>query len=146
VGDYLNRTGLIAKVSLATVEALAGDQTQSENQMRVDQAIADAEGEINGYLAARYQTPLSPAPAILVTLTVRVALWNLLSAKGYDPNSEDRAVKENYDGAIKFLQGVAAGNNSLGVTDAQGESEPESQIEAVHPDPALPSGWRERYP
>ena len=43
----------------------------------IARALADAEAEIDGYLAARYTVPLSAVPAVLVRLTCDIARYRL---------------------------------------------------------------------
>lgn len=145
MSDYLTRDGLIASVGEATVEALAGDLTDSDVQARVDQAIADAEAEMNGYLGGVHATPISPAPPMLHIQAVRISLWNLLSAKGYREDSPDKAIKVNYDKAVSWLEGVASGRFQLGTADDDGSTEPEPGASAVHPESALPDDWQSTY-
>ncbi len=145
MGDYLTRQGLIESVGLATVEALAGDQSVADNQALVEQAIADAEAEANGYLAGRYETPLSPAPPWLRLHVGRLALWRLLSAKGYTPGSPDESIRKDRDAAIKFLEAVRDGKVHLGQTGDDGTSQPRARVVADHPKPALPPGWEDCY-
>ena len=40
----------------------------------IDEAIADADGEIDGYLAKRYAVPIDPAPKILNKLSKDIAV------------------------------------------------------------------------
>ncbi len=145
MGDYLTRTQLIAKVGLATVTILAGDQEAAENQAKVNAAIADAEAEANGYLSAQFDTPLDPAPLWLIIPVVRITLWNLLSATGYQPNSPDEAIKYNYDRAIRFLESVRDGKLKPGSAQESGATTPQAQVVAEHPGRALPEGWQDKY-
>lgn len=78
-------------------------------------ALADADSEINGYLASRYTLPLDPVPTVLERVACEIARYYLY---------EDRVteqVKRRYDDAIKFLKGVSTGAVALGV-DANSES------------------------
>ncbi len=81
----------------------------------VAKAVADADGEINGYLSSRYTLPLDPVPTVLERIACEIARYYLY---------EDRVteqVKRRYDDAIKFLKGVSSGAVALGV-DANSES------------------------
>lgn len=76
----------------------------------VDRALADADGEINGYLASKYTLPLSSiVPQILEAYACDIARYRL---------QEDRAseaVIKRYDNAIRYLRDVVVGKASLGV-------------------------------
>jgi len=72
----------------------------------LDQAIADATAEINGYLTT--YLPLANVPANLVRIGCDVARYYL-----YDDAVTDQ-VQTRYDQAIKYLSQVAKGQISLG--------------------------------
>ena len=76
----------------------------------VAEALADADAEINAYIAVRVTTPVSPVPRILVTHAVSIARYRLW---------KDRAsakVTSDYQDAIAWAQAVAAGKAALGDT------------------------------
>lgn len=78
----------------------------------VGKALADADAEIDGYLASRYTLPLSPVPLTLVRLAGDIARYYLY---------EDRVteqVKSRYDDAVKWLVNVSRGVVQLGVDSA----------------------------
>ena len=50
----------------------------------IDEAIADADGEIDGYLAKRYAVPLAPVPKVINKFSKDIALYNLMSRAGLD--------------------------------------------------------------
>lgn len=72
-------------------------------------ALADADAEINGYLAGRYTLPLVSTPLILVGHACDIARFRL-----YDDRATE-AVRQRYDDAIKYLGKVAEGKISLGL-------------------------------
>jgi len=72
----------------------------------LDQAIADATAEINGYLTA--YLPLVSVPANLVRIGCDVARYYL-----YD-DAVTEQVQTRYDQAIKYLSQVAKGQISIG--------------------------------
>lgn len=43
----------------------------------IDRALADADAEINGYLAGRYQLPLATAPELLTDFALRITIYKL---------------------------------------------------------------------
>ena len=69
----------------------------------VERALADAEAEIDGYLAARYQLPLVAIPAVLIRLAADIARYRL-----YDDRATE-AVRKRYEDAVRDLKAVAAG-------------------------------------
>lgn len=81
----------------------------------VAKALADADGEINGYLAIRYALPLNPVPTVIERMACDIARYYLY---------EDRVtetVKTRYDAAIKFLTNVSKGVVTLGVDASSAE-------------------------
>lgn len=81
----------------------------------IDAAIADADGEIDGYLAKRYAVPLVPAPKIINKCSKDIAVYNLWTRIGIDESSGQKTYLNRYNSAIKFLTMVAEGTVALGV-------------------------------
>lgn len=74
----------------------------------VARALADADAEIDGYLAARYALPLATAPALLTRLAADIARYRL-----YDERTTE-AVRQRYQDATRMLDRIAAGTVDLG--------------------------------
>jgi len=77
-------------------------------------AIADADGEIDGYLAKRYAVPLSPAPKVINKFSKDIAVYNLFSRIGIDESTDQKTYLNRYNAAIKFFELVADGKVSIG--------------------------------
>lgn len=73
------------------------------------QALADADTEINSYLAAVCTLPLVSVPARLGKIAADIARYQL-----YDTRASDQ-VRARYTDAIAFLKQVVAGSASLGL-------------------------------
>ncbi len=80
-----------------------------------EDAVEDADAEINGYLSKRYSTPLNPVPKILNKFSVDIAIYNLVSRRGIDESDREKTVLTRYQAAIKFLLAVAEGKIGLGI-------------------------------
>lgn len=80
----------------------------------IDEAIADADGEIDGYLAKRYAVPLAPVPKVINKFSKDIALYNLMSRAGLDEEGREGNYLTRYNAAIKFLTLVAEGTVSIG--------------------------------
>ncbi len=78
----------------------------------IDEAIADADGEIDGYLAKRYAVPLSPVPKVINKFSKDIALYNLMSRAGLDEAGREGNYLTRYNAAIKFLTLVAEGKSA----------------------------------
>jgi phage gp36-like protein len=75
----------------------------------VARALADADAEIDGYLASRYALPLATVPPVLVRIACDIARYRLW---------EDRAseeVRRRYEDARRMLESIARGQVSLGL-------------------------------
>ena len=81
----------------------------------IDAAIADADAEIDGYLAKRYAVPLAPAPRVINKFSKDIAVYNLVSRIGVGTEADrEQNYLERYKFALKFLQLAAAGTVSIG--------------------------------
>lgn len=80
----------------------------------IDAAIADADAEIDGYLAKRYAVPFSPIPRVLNKFSKDIAVYNLFSRIGIDEGTDQKTYLNRYNAAIKFLTLVAEGKVSIG--------------------------------
>ena len=58
----------------------------------VEQAIADADAEIDGYLAKRYKVPFGKTPQVINKFAKDIALYNMVSRKGVDENDREKYV------------------------------------------------------
>ncbi|MEG1845090.1 MAG: DUF1320 domain-containing protein [Clostridia bacterium] len=81
----------------------------------IAQAIGDADGEIDGYLAKRYAVPISNPPKIINKCSKDIAVYNLFSRIGIDESTDQKTYLNRYNSAIKFLTLVAEGKVSIGV-------------------------------
>lgn len=70
-------------------------------------AIADADAEIDGYIASRYPLPLADVPPMLVRRACDIARFFLYSKHPTD------TVKAAYDDALRWLRDVNAGRVAL---------------------------------
>ena len=100
----------------ADLLALCDDENLgSIEQTRVDEAIAQADAEIDSYCGGRYGVPITPVPPVLKKLSVDITIYNLYS-RIVQTMPEVRS--DRYRNAIKQLEGVAKGLISLGVAEA----------------------------
>ena len=70
-------------------------------------ALADADAEIDGYLATRYQLPLVSVPVVLTRLAADMARYNL-----YDEGMTT-VVRQRYEDAVSLLKRMASGDVQL---------------------------------
>ena len=103
--------------------------TGSIDDTVITRALADADAEINGYIATRYTLPLSPVPPELERLACDIARYRL-----YD-RSVTKLVEQRYKDAIRVLQDVSAGKAGLGVgtTNQEPTTHDAAQISSTTP-------------
>lgn len=75
---------------------------------RVDRALDDASGEIDGYVGTRYPLPLDPVPTLLRRTACDIARYRL-----YDDAAPDE-VRRRYEDSTRVLRHIADGTVSLG--------------------------------
>jgi len=78
----------------------------------LDQALADASAEIDGYIGGRYSLPLATVPDVLVRLCCDIARYLL-----HDERAPEQ-LQARYEACLKFLTRLGTGELSLGVLDA----------------------------
>lgn len=78
----------------------------------VARAIADADAEIEGYLARRHKLPVSPVPNLVRKVSVELAIYHLHSRRGGAPEEW----RTRYEDARRLLENIARGLVSLGLT------------------------------
>ena len=89
------------------------DPTQTVvDQTVLQQAIADASSEIDGYLESRFTLPLTDPPAVLARLTCDIAMYRLQALRPLHDLSEAR---RRYEDALALLIRVADGTLTLGL-------------------------------
>lgn len=70
-------------------------------------ALADADAEIDSYLATRYTLPLASTPAVLVRLACDITRYQLCGDKVPD------SVRQRYEDAVGVLKRMATGSVQL---------------------------------
>lgn len=72
-------------------------------------AADDAQAEIDGYLAKRYDVPFVHVPPVISKFAKDIALYNLVSRKGIDESDREKTYLTRYNAAVAFLTKVAEG-------------------------------------
>jgi phage gp36-like protein len=81
-------------------ETAFGDLTDVQIQAALDEASDD----MDAYLVPRYGAPLTAWPTSITRAACVIATWNLLSLRGFNPNSgSDTSVRMRYDDTIVWL-------------------------------------------
>lgn len=82
-----------------------------------EEAIQDADAEIDGYLAKRYNVPLKEVPAVIRKFAKDIAIYNLVSRIGIDENDREKTILTRYNQAVSFLTKAANGTIQLGLAE-----------------------------
>lgn len=91
------------------VDDATGEQLQTREQI-INNAILDASAAIDGYISGRITLPVDKVPAVLVRAACVLAYYNLADGVATEKAEKDK------DDVIRFLEKVAAGQISLGLT------------------------------
>ena len=125
--SYSTRAEVREMIKDDALNSIVGDTFIEEPAKReelvaplIDEAIADADGEIDGYLAKRYAVPLAPVPKVINKFSKDIAVYNLFSRIGIDEGTDQKTYLNRYNAAVKFLTLVAEGKVSIGA-DADGD-------------------------
>lgn len=97
----------------------ASPSTGAISDTVLNQALADADSEADGYLGARYTLPLATVPVALKRIAADIARYRL-----YD-NAATEEVRKRYEDAIKFLRAVSSGEATLGIDPVRIEDAPQ---------------------
>lgn len=103
------------------MNVIIGDDYIEDEQERIalitplaQEAIADADAEIDGYLAKRYDVPFARTPKVINKFSKDIALYNLASRHGIDEGEREKTFLTRYKDAIAFLDKVAKGLIEIG--------------------------------
>jgi phage gp36-like protein len=89
-------------------------------------ALEDARATVDGYLAGRYQLPLSPLPPVLVRIACELARYYLYDDQLTEP------VKQRFEANVRFLRDVASGVLQLGADSETGATPAAATEVALH--------------
>jgi len=86
----------------------------AEDTARIQDAVDEAQAEVDSYVMMRHTLPLPSVPASLKSATVDLAVYRLVLRRGYDQEADSEFRLARND-AIDWLKQLAAGRASLGV-------------------------------
>lgn len=110
--SYASQTDMIERFGEGElIELTDRNHTGAIDAAVLDRALADGAAEIDGYLASRYQLPLTTTPTVLVRVCADIARYHL-----HDDNIPE-PVEIRYKSAVDLLRQVSLGRVSLGVSD-----------------------------
>ena len=110
---YCDQTEIENRISPADLVLLADqDGDGNADSAVVNQAIHDACGHIDSYLAVKFAVPIVPTPDVLRKRAVSLSHYFL--QLGRDSVTEN--MQKEYDRITKWLEAVVAGTVSLGIS------------------------------
>jgi len=111
---YITKDELEKRLSKEYLLMIADDDQDGVlDEQVIDEAISQAQSEVDTYIGTRYEVPISDPPQVVKKLTADLAIYYLHMRKDNMPE----AVQKLYDGALKLLTLIAQGKVTLGVTE-----------------------------
>lgn len=113
--NYCTALELRSMLNEDVLSALVGNSRLAEAEREekilplLEEAAADATGEIDGYLCKRYPLPLALVPKMVNKLAKDIGVYNLFSRIGIDESKSDKNYLNRYRAAISYLEKVAVG-------------------------------------
>lgn len=137
MGVYVDQAGYEARYGRDELIRLTDGDTDVDTAV-LDAAIADAEAEVNSYLAQRYALPLPEVSAAVQRATYDVLRYRLHN------DGADEGVRNRYTDAIKWLRDVVAGKAGIGVTTDEPDETAAGTVSVVSRSPRFGSDYQER--
>ncbi|MCH9780708.1 MAG: DUF1320 domain-containing protein [Alphaproteobacteria bacterium] len=111
---YITIDNLLTRYGDEMVDIAGSGDPRVINEDKVTLAIANAEAEIDAYLAQRYELPLSPPPQVVIDLAADIARYKLRDTAENGGGEIAEVVSQRYADATRRLQALATGTQSLG--------------------------------
>jgi len=111
---------------------------------QLNTGLDSASAVADGYLADKFTLPLLTWGLDLKMAVVKIAAWELMSDRGFNPEQDprDNPVLIRYKQAIDWLEGVSEGRiQPSGVSDSTPSSAQDEEVVAVS---ASQRGWSDR--
>lgn len=108
---YATKQGLEDRDSSMLYNFALDRSTDTLNDVWIDEALATADDEINGYLSRRFVLPLPTVPDLLKRNAIVIAFYWLADRD----NQATDLLRERYDRAITKIKEIAAGKLDLGL-------------------------------
>lgn len=112
---YATQESLIKRYTADVLLTVAMTAQRTFDEAKVQEALEDASQTIDSYLAGRYALPLKQIPAVLERHCCYIARYFL------EKNRATNQARQDYEDSIRYLEKVAAGTISLGISE-QGET------------------------
>lgn len=110
---YATLEDLIKRYTLDVLLSIARDDKRQLDEPKVYEALKDASDTIDSHLAGRYHLPLNAVPSVLERHCCYIARYFL------EKNRATAQARLDYEDSIRFLEKVASGSISLGLSDME---------------------------
>lgn len=123
---YIQASDLIQKIPSKVQGLLTNDGTTlTADSSRLKEAILEAEGDFESYVAERYDLPVKAAdgtvPPNVESKIITLAKYHLYSRR----DAISKEIQVQYDAAVRWLERVQAGKASIPLIDSNNEVEDE---------------------
>ena len=106
---YITKQGMIDRYGEDEIKRITDrNRTGDIDDQVLNQALLDAQSEVDAYISSRYATPLTTITEAISRTTADIARYRL-----YDERCPEN-IRQRYKEAVEFLQAVSAGRATLG--------------------------------
>ena len=109
--QYATQESLIKRYGADSILSIALTPERTLDSDKIQEALEDASQTIDSYLAGRYTLPLKNVPAVLERHCCYIARYFL------EKNRATEQARRDYDDSIRYLEKVANGTISLGISE-----------------------------
>jgi phage gp36-like protein len=114
---YASLDQLTERYAERDLRNITDPDAQALDAARAGQALADADAEIDAWLATRYVLPLAdaagqplPTPLALVRCACDIAIYRLQTLR---PSDDIKDARQRYEDVLKLLKAITEGDVSL---------------------------------
>lgn len=119
MATYATKQDLLDRDSSMVWNLAIDRNTDDLNDTAIDEALEQADDEINSYLARRYVLPLEIVPSLLGKLAITIAFYWLADRDQQATNM----MTERYKSALETLKEISNGRRELGLPTLQTPTE-----------------------
>ncbi len=114
---YCTKEDIYTGMDKTKLRSFLQDASEQGNEweIRLEKLIRDASSEIDGYIRHRYSVPLSPVPAFIKDICIRIVKYKIVTRKGFPEKAPENVIVEDYKFAIKQLERVMMGELDIGL-------------------------------
>ncbi|URA10542.1 DUF1320 domain-containing protein [Thermospira aquatica] len=121
---YCSKEDIFTQMDKVKVKAQLQDSGEQGNEweIKLEKLISNATSEIDGFIRNRYSVPLSPVPAFIRDICIRIVKYKIVMRKGFVEKAPEQVIVEDYKFAIRQLERVMKGELDIGLQISSTES------------------------